>query len=301
MRKMLKPAHTLLPVMILLAVTGCSRRPPEKFVTDAPGFELPSITNAGNPSRPDRISTSEKPVIHDGKWELTIERLVSMRSNTMATTVADSSTWLSFSARRIDADQTEIRILDARSKVTSVEDKPELAAEIVNSCKGLSFILKRRASGGLSVSETDDRPVPDGIRSILELVFPSVPATARQAGQEPFEWTRKSGLPDGGATSETLRSTIRVGDVRDGRTVLVHDYRGEVSGKATIENVAGTVTDSDILGRGVSWFDDAGLVESVLSDSRTWSVALTPPRGRGRLLEQKVNVRAVLKRATAGG
>ena len=295
----MKKLSIVLLILGMVATTGCSRRPPEKFQTDKPSIKTPETSPVASPTALNEFLTINSDAVPMGHWELTIDRQIFMRSTTMATTEVSSKTWLSFisGSDTTATGSTRITVQNARSTIKTAENGSKMERVVVDMYQGLRFVISRLPEGDFYLKAEDERTIPDGLTDAIGLLIPTLPGGPGTFNGKPVEWSRQFSLPGKGNTLEKLHSTAGITGISKGLTILTHDYSGIISGSTIINGVKGTVTGGERLGRCVSRFDRDGLAQSEMSDSRTWSVTLTPPKGKKKLLEQKVTLKATLTRS----
>jgi hypothetical protein len=290
--------------IVVAMTTGCSRKPPQKFVAEKPALELPRIeTGRTIPVTAELAAVAGAgAVIPAGTWTLGLERQLAIRSNTMATTGMTSTTKLKL--RVVDApggEGSDVSVTDTEATVSALEDMPGLVDEVRNTYQSLTLELRRLSNGGISVRNPLGRTVPEELSDALQLMVPMFPAVPDAVGRAwELNWNRKFDLPGGTGTIENVHSSWKIAGMSRDNTIVYQDFSATVTGSATVQKVSGQLTRAARLGRTVCLIGNRGLDRADMSESRAYSVVLKPGHGKKKLLEQKVSVKATLQKFEAG-
>lgn len=281
---------------VTLAVAGCSRKPPQKFVPDDPAPVIPSANGSSTaPQRPDQPANDVVSILPEGMWKLSIDRQVFMRSTSMATTTVKSTTNLTMEVTGSPDASCSVSITDAESTFVALETKDDIQEAITATYRGLTFTIEPGADGLAVVRPKDGRPVPEELSEALALMIPPFnPAGIRSDESRKASRSVFPGLPGGRTDGGVLSGEWKLGGDTARPGVLVLDFSAAVKGEATIESIHGRVTGGERRGRSICEFGPNGLTAAGMAESGVYSVELKPRKGKGKLLEQKVTVRASL-------
>lgn len=294
---------TILIVIIaaLAAGAGCARKPPKAFKVNEPRLALPALDTTDLATAlailPERISG--RCPAGKGRWELAIDRKISMRSTTLAKTDIVSVVGLTLkiaeSTASGDGQATPIIVEGVSASVTATQNQDEAGRVVRQGYEGLSFQLV--TGPGVPTVVNGDRSVPADLQDALWATLPVLPAPGTmQAGKWDITREREILLPGGVRAVDSITGSAIVSGISDGDAVVVIDWKSRLTGASTSDGVLGRITGGGGIGKAVCRFDGAGLKSCEAYESRTQSVSLSPPGGKRKLLEQKVSVESRLVR-----
>jgi len=283
-------------VAVIVAVAGCSRKPPQKFVPDDPAPAIPALrTGPAVAQAADSPAADTFSIVPEGTWKLSIDRQVFMRSTSMATTTVKSTTDLTMKVTDSTAASCSVSITDAESTFVALEPRDNIQEDVAATYRGLTFTIEPGVDGLVMIRPKDGRQVPEELSEALALMIPPFnPALMRPSESRAASRSVFPGLPGGRDDGGVLSGQWKLDDGAGGRGVLALDFSAAVKGEATIESIHGRVTGGERRGRSLCAFGPTGLTGAGMAESGVYSVELKPRKGKTRLLEQKVTVRASL-------
>ncbi len=293
-------------IVILLAVVavasaGCSRKPPKHFKADKPAIEIP-IAGLG-----DKLQTGELEAMKQqdtfapGKWRMRLDRTVSMRSTTMATTEISTIVELTLNSdapvAETDGFGTPFHVTSIGAAVTAQQNVEEVKQSVEDTFEHLSFDIRTGFSGMSSASSIDNKKIPGELTRAVMMMIPS-PPDASELSKGPRDVSVKLNVPLPGeaVAVEELKGNWRMSGVSNGIAVMVFDYTTKISGSTMFGGIAGKITQGDGRGRVVCRISTTGkgLQTSEWFESTVFSVQLKGDKRSTKTLEQKVTSKALL-------